>query len=76
MTVFGTCTFMSGEPMEFLFAIFVVAAIFLALYLRAEILDLRAQQEKDSSYFEWWLRSMEARKEDSPEMNRELEDDE
>lgn len=40
----------------------VICACFILLWLR--IRGIEAQAERDARYFEWWMRSMENRKED------------
>lgn len=43
--------------------------LLVCLWLR--IRDLQHEIDCDHRYFEWWMRSLEARKEDKPDVERE-----
>ena len=50
--------------MDIIFAVIAIVMLFMYIDLRLRVADLKAEQDSDGRYVEWWMRSIEARKAD------------
>ena len=55
--------------------LFIAAFVVFAILIWLRVRGIEAQADRDSRYFEWWMRSMENRKQDR-EWLEPVEDDE